>query len=134
MTPERVLPKPTDAELSILRVLWVRGASTVREVHDVMAEHRSLAYTTTLKLLQIMTTKGLTEREAEGRLHRYRASRAKETTQQHLVSDLLERGFGGSASKLVMQALAARPASREELAEIRQLLATAEKKQERDDA
>lgn len=132
MTAERAVPKPTDAELSILRVLWTRGASTVREVHEVMAEHRSLAYTTTLKLLQIMTTKGLTAREAEGRLHRYRASRAEETTQRHLVTDLLERGFGGSASKLVMQALAARPASRDEIAEIRRLLATAE--EERDDA
>lgn len=132
MTVEPTVPKPTDAELSILRVLWARGASTVREVHDVMAEHRSLAYTTTLKLLQIMTTKGLTKREAEGRLHRYRASRAEETTLQHLVTDLLERGFGGSASKLVMQALAARPASSDEIAEIRQLLATAE--EERNDA
>ena len=126
------LPRPTDAALAILRVLWSRGASTVREVHDVLAADRSFAYTTTLKLLQIMTGKGLTTRAAEGRLHRYAASRAQEETQRHLVTDLLERGFGGSASKLVMQALAVRPASRDELAELRELLATAELEQERD--
>ncbi len=130
--PKTTLPKPTDAELSILRVLWSRGASTVREVHEVLERERSAAYTTTLKLLQIMTTKGLTTRTAEGRGHRYEASLPEEATQQHLIGDLLDRGFGGSASKLVMQALAARPASAEELAEIRQLLDDAAANQKRD--
>jgi predicted transcriptional regulator len=131
MTKNATLPRPTDAELSILRVLWAHGDSTVREVHDVLAQHRSLAYTTTLKLLQIMTAKGLTTRQAEGRVHRYSASLAEEATQQHLVSDLLERAFGGSASKLVMQALATRPASPEEIEDIRKLLRDSERKKER---
>ncbi len=126
------LPRPTDAELSILRVLWNRGASTVREVHESLERERSVAYTTTLKLMQIMTTKGLTTRRVEGRVHRYEASLPEAATQRHLIGDLLDRGFGGSASKLVMQALAARPASAEELAEIRQLLDDAAADQERD--
>jgi len=126
------VPKPTDAELSILRVLWARGASTVREVHDILSEHRAFAYTTTLKLLQIMTAKGLTTREAHGRTHRYEASLAESETQRRLVGDLVERAFGGSASKLVMQALATRPASPEEIKEIRRLLAETEGEQERE--
>ena len=134
MTRKTVVPRPTDAELLILRVLWAQGASTVREVHDVLAEHRSLAYTTTLKLLQIMTAKGLTTREAQGRVHRYRPSLAEDETQRRLVDDLLERAFGGSASKLVMQALATQPASPDEIKEIRRLLADTERAQERDDA
>lgn len=117
------VPKPTDAELAILRVLWERGPCTVRQVYDVLSERRDFAYTTTLKLLQLMTEKGITVREEEGRIHLYRAGFAKEDTQQRLVSDLLERAFGGSSAKLVMQALAAKPASAEELQEIRQLLA-----------
>ena len=117
------VPKPTDAELAILRVLWERGPSTVRQVHDVLSEQRDFAYTTTLKLLQLMTEKGITVREEEGRIHLYRAGFAQEDTQQRLVADLLERAFGGSSAKLVVQALAAKPASAEELQEIRQLLA-----------
>lgn len=117
-------PKPTDAELAILRVLWTRGASTVREVHDDMASAaRSVAYTTTLKTLQIMTEKGLTVREDHRGQHRYRPRHAEEETQRRLVSDLLDRAFGGSTSKLVVQALASRRASPEELREIRRLLA-----------
>ncbi len=134
MTQKTVVPKPTDAELSILRVLWARGASTVREVHEVLSEHRSLAYTTTLKLLQIMTAKGLTTREAEGRVHRYQPSLAEDETQRRLVGDLLERAFGGSASTLVMQALASRRTSPDELKEIRRLLAAKAREQERDDS
>jgi BlaI family penicillinase repressor len=117
------VPKPTDAELGILRVLWDRGPSTVRQVHDVLSEHRDFAYTTTLKLLQLMTEKGITVREEDGRIHLYRAGFAQEDTQQRLVADLLDRAFGGSAAKLVVQALAAKPASAEELQQIRQLLA-----------
>jgi len=119
----RPTPRPTDAELAILRVLWERGPSTVRQVHDVLSVEREFAYTTTLKLLQLMTEKGVTVREEDGRVHLYRARVAQEETQRHLVRDLLDRAFGGSASQLVMQALAAKPASLEELQEIRRLLA-----------
>ena len=132
MTKKTAVPKPTDAELSILSVLWERGASTVREVHDIMTAHRSLANTTTLKLLQNMTAKGLTTREPEGRAHRYAATLAEEETQRRIVGDLLERGFGGSASKLIMQAVAAKRASRDEIRDIRQLLVEAEQERERD--
>ena len=121
MTPAAP-PRPTDAELAILRVLWERGPSTVREVHGVAARGRQLAYTTTLKLLQIMTEKGLTTREAEGQLHRYRARQTEQATQRRLVRDLLDRAFGGSTSQLVLQALASRKASPEELRTIRRLL------------
>ena len=126
------VPKPTDAELAILRVLWDRGPSTVRQVYDVLSQQRDFAYTTTLKLLQLMTEKGITVRAEEGRVHVYRAGFAQEDTQQRLVSDLLDRAFGGSSAKLVMQALAAKPASAEELREIRQLLAEHGKEKDRD--
>jgi predicted transcriptional regulator len=115
-------PRPTDAELAILRVLWQRGPSTVREVTEVLAARREVGYTTALKLLQIMTDKGLVRRDEARRTHVYAARRSEEQTQRQLVGDLLERAFGGSAQKLVMQALAARRASPEELAEIRRLL------------
>jgi BlaI family transcriptional regulator, penicillinase repressor len=120
--PKSDIPKPTDAELAILRVLRNRGPSTVRQVHDVLAADRDFVYTTTLKLLQIMTEKGLTEREEQGRIHVYRAREPEEATQRRLVGDLLQRAFGGSATKLVMQALASKPASEVELQEIRRLL------------
>ncbi len=114
--------RPTDAELEILRVLWDRGPSTVRQVHDVLSVDREFAYTTTLKLLQLMTEKGVAMREEDGRTHLYRAAVAQEETQRHLIRDLVDRAFGGSPSQLVMQALAAQPASPEELQEIRRLL------------
>jgi BlaI family penicillinase repressor len=115
-------PRPTDAELAILRVLWDRGPSTVRQVHDVLGRERPAAYTTALKLLQIMTEKGLVRRDETDRTHIYHAKLSEEQTQRQLVRDLLERAFGGSASKLVMQALAAKRASAEELGEIRKLI------------
>jgi BlaI family transcriptional regulator, penicillinase repressor len=115
-------PKPTDAELAILRVLWERGASTVRQVHEVVAAGRALAYTTTLKLLQIMTEKGLVRRQELGRGHLYQARYGEEETQRRLVDDLLDRAFGGSAAKLVLQALAATRATPEERRQIRDLL------------
>jgi len=118
----RPLPRPTDAELDILRVLWARGPSTVRQVHDVLSENRDFAYTTTLKLLQIMVEKGLVRRDEATRSHVYEASVPAATTQRQLVSDLLDKAFGGSAQQLVLHALAAKPASRAELAEIRRLL------------
>ena len=115
-------PRPTDAELAILRVLWERGPSTVRQVHDVLSRDRPAAYTTALKLLQIMTEKGLVRRDDTDRTHVYQARLSEEQTQRQLVRDLLDRAFGGSASKLVMQALAARRATPEELGEIRRLI------------
>jgi len=124
----RPTPRPTDAEISILRVLWERGPSTVRQVHDVLSVDRDFAYTTTLKLLQLMTEKGVAIREEDGRVHLYRAAVAQEETQRHLIRDLVDRAFGGSPSQLVMQALAAKPASAEALREIRRLLKEHEEK------
>jgi predicted transcriptional regulator len=112
--------KPTDAELGILNVLWERGPSTVRQVAEVLG--REAGYTTVLKLLQIMTEKGLVTRDETARTHIYAAAYSEDQTQKQLVSDLLERAFGGSAAKLVLQALAANRATPEELAEIRKLL------------
>jgi BlaI family transcriptional regulator, penicillinase repressor len=112
--------RPTDAELGILRVLWARGPSTVREVAQEMG--RESAYTTILKLLQIMTEKGLVRRDESPRTHVYEAASSEGQTQQQLVRDLLDRVFDGSAAKLVMQALATKKASRKELDEIRKLL------------
>ncbi|MEO6235558.1 MAG: BlaI/MecI/CopY family transcriptional regulator [Vicinamibacterales bacterium] len=128
------VPRPTDAELAILRILWDRGPSTVRQVHDVLALERTAAYTTALKLLQIMTEKGLVERDERDRTHIYRARLSEETTQRQLVRHLLDRAFGGSSSKLVMQALATRRASAEELRDIRQAIDSARNEKEvRDD-
>jgi BlaI family transcriptional regulator, penicillinase repressor len=128
------VPRPTDAELAILRVLWERGPSTVRQVHDVLSRERPAAYTTALKLLQIMTEKGLVRRDESDRTHVYQARHTEEHTQRQLVRDLVDRAFGGSASKLVMQALAGRRASPEELGEIRKLIENAREGREvRDD-
>jgi predicted transcriptional regulator len=115
-------PKPTDAELAILRILWNRGPSTVRQVHEILAADRPAAYTTALKLLQIMTEKGLVDRDERDRTHVYRARLSEEITQRQLVRDLLERAFGGSSGKLVMQALATKRASAEELRDIRKAI------------
>ena len=112
--------KPTDAELGILRVLWERGPSTVRQVAEFLG--REAGYTTVLKLLQIMTEKKLVVRDEAARTHVYAAAYSEDQTQRQLVSDLLDRAFGGSAGKLVLQALAANRATPEELAEIRKLL------------
>jgi predicted transcriptional regulator len=114
--------KPTDAELGILQVLWMRGPSSVREVAEVMG--RQEAYTTVLKLLQIMTEKRLVRRRESGRLHVYAAAYSEDQTQQQLVRDLLRRAFDGSAARLVLQALATGKASPEELTEIQRLLDT----------
>jgi BlaI family transcriptional regulator, penicillinase repressor len=112
-------PRPTDAELAILRILWDRGPSTVRQVHEILGRERQAAYTTALKLLQIMTEKGLVERDERDRTHIYRARLSEETTQRQLVRDLVDRAFAGSSSKLVLQALATKRASAEELRDIR---------------
>jgi BlaI family transcriptional regulator, penicillinase repressor len=115
-------PRPTDAELAILRILWDRGPSTVRQVHEILGRDRQAAYTTALKLLQIMTEKGLVERDERDRTHIYRARLSEETTQRQLVRDLVDRAFAGSSSKLVMQALATKRASAEELRDIRKAI------------
>jgi predicted transcriptional regulator len=112
--------KPTDAELAILRVLWTRGPSTVRDVAEAMG--REGAYTTVLKLMQIMTDKGLVKRDDSTRSHVYTAASSQDKMQTQLVTDLLDKVFAGSAAKLVLQALDAGKASPEELAEIRKLL------------
>jgi predicted transcriptional regulator len=116
------LPRPTDAELEILNVLWRKGPSTVREVHDEISKTRATGYTSVLKVMQIMGGKGLVEREERQRLHVYRATAAEEETQGALVRDLLERAFGGSAAKLVMQALSSERASDEDRDMIRKML------------
>jgi predicted transcriptional regulator len=113
--------KPTDAELGILRVLWARGPSTVREVATELG--RDAGYTTILKLLQIMTEKRLVRRDESSRTHIYEAAFTQDQTERQLVADLLDRVFDGSAAKLVLQALASSKASPEELDEIRKLIA-----------
>jgi predicted transcriptional regulator len=121
--------RPTDAELAVLRVLWAQGPSTVREVHTAMSGRRTVAYTTTLKVLQVMTAKGLTVREERGLQHVYRPKHAEQQMQRRLVRDLLDRAFGGSTAQFVLQALASRKTSREELDEIRRLLDGHEKEE-----
>ena len=119
---EKTTPRPTDAELAILRVLWERGPSTVREVQGRLNRTRPTGYTTALKIMQIMTDKGLLRRDESQRAHVYRPALAEAETQRRLVGDLIDRAFGGSPSQLVMQALSAKRASAEELSQIRRLL------------
>ena len=121
------IPKPTEAELAILQVLWSRGPSTVRTVHEAISRRRQTGYTTTLKLMQIMAEKGLVTRDESLRSHVYTAHVSRDRTQKQLVRNLLDQAFDGSAKKLVLQALSAKRASAEELAEIRQLLDSLEK-------
>ncbi len=120
--PKPTVARPTDAELAILRVLWERGPSTVREVHEALPPGRRVGYTTILKLLQIMTDKRLVCRDETARAHVYEAGAPRAETEGQLVGDLLERAFGGSAERLVMRALSSKKASSAELARIRQLL------------
>ena len=120
--------RPTDAELAILRVLWGRGASTVRQVFEVLSAEKALGYTTVLKMLQIMNEKGLVKRDATDRVHVFSTTQTQTQTQRHMLDDLLDKAFGGSSTRLVMQALATRKASREDLVEIRKMLDQAEGK------
>jgi predicted transcriptional regulator len=122
------LPKPTEGELELLRVLWTKGSATVRELHDAVSQQRALGYTTVLKLLQIMTEKGLVQRAEAGRAHVYRTTASQKETQSQLLRDLSERLFSGSATQLAMHALAMEPASSDELKEIQKLI---DRKQER---
>ena len=121
--------KPTASELEILRVLWTRGPSTVRDVHDSLSEKKALGYTTVLKLLQIMTTKGTVRRNETQRAHVYEACLPAEHTKRQLAGDMLQRVFEGSASQLMMHALAGSKASREEIKELRGMLDEYEKKE-----
>ena len=118
----RKSPRPTDRELTILRILWDKGPSTVREVNEAMNEDGSTGYTTTLKLMQIMVEKGLVLRDESQFKHVYRPALTEEKAQKQLVGDLLDRAFSGSAEKLVMRALSAKKVSAKELASIRKML------------
>jgi predicted transcriptional regulator len=121
-------PKPTASELQILHVLWERGPSTVREVHQALNEKRPIGYTSVLKLMQIMTAKGTLRRNEEQRAHVYEAVQPAEKTKRELALDVLQRVFDGSASQLMMHALADRKASKEEVDELRRLLNDYERK------
>jgi predicted transcriptional regulator len=114
--------KPTAAELQILQVLWERGPSTVRYVHEALKAEKDLGYTTVLKLMQIMTTKGLVRRNEDQRAHVYEAQQPAEKTKRQLAADMLERVFDGSARELMLHALAAQRSSRQEIEELRNLL------------
>lgn len=120
-------PRPTDAELEILTVLWSRGPSTVRQVHESISRRKPTQYSTVLKFMQIMSEKGLVRRDEKERAHIYEAAQPREWTQQRLAGDLLQRAFGGSAKNLLVGALSARKASKQELAELRNLLDDYEK-------
>ena len=113
---------PTDKELAILGILWKNGASTVRQVNDEMNKQQRTGYTTTLKLMQIMTEKGLVVRDDSKFQHVYKAAVSEEKTQNQVVGDLLEKVFSGSAEKLVMRALSAKKVSTEELAKIKKMI------------
>jgi predicted transcriptional regulator len=123
---DRQPPRPTDSELAILGVLWERGPSTVRDVHEALNKDGATGYTTVLKILQIMTEKRLVVRDETERAHVYESRYGEQKTQRQLLADLAERAFGGSATKLVMQALSGRKASASELTAIRELLDTLE--------
>ena len=119
---DKPTPRPTDAELAILRVLWELGPSTVREVHEALSPTHDTGYTTVLKLLQIMTDKRLVVRDESQRAHVYAARESEQRTQRQLIGDLIDRAFGGSPAKLVMQALSGTQATAEELDAIRRML------------
>ena len=126
---QKPIPKPTESELEILQVLWQRGPSTVRFVNDQLSQKRDVGYTTTLKILQLMLDKGLVLREDDSKTHVYQAAVREEETQGLLLDRFVESAFGGSAMKLVMQALGNRHTSVEELAQIRSLLDNMENQQ-----
>ena len=121
-------PKPTASELEILHILWERGPSTVREVHEALSAHKPVGYTSVLKLMQIMTAKGTVRRDEQQRAHVYEAVQPAEKTKRQLAADVLQRVFDGSASELMMHALAGRKTSKEEVEELRRLLDEYERK------
>ena len=115
-------PRPTDAELEVLAVLWSIGPATVRQVHEVILQRRPAQYSTILKFMQIMADKGLVLRNEEQRAHIYQAAHPREWTQQQLAGHLLERAFSGSAKALLIGALSAKKTTKAELAELRKLV------------
>jgi BlaI family transcriptional regulator, penicillinase repressor len=119
--------KPTDSELEILNILWEKGPSTVRDIHEVLEKNKEAGYTTTLKLMQIMHEKGLVKRDERAKSHVYTANISQDKTQKHLVKRMIDNVFNGSASQLVMQALGNHKASDEELKEIKRYLEAIEK-------
>lgn len=119
---------PTPSELAILQILWHRGASTVREIHSVLSETKEVGYTSALKLLQIMTAKGLVKRTEDNRAHVYEANQPAEKTKQQFATDVLQRVFRGSTSQLMQHALAGRRSSKKEIEELRKLLDEYERK------
>ena len=125
---QKSTPKPTVMELAILRVLWERGPSTVRDVHEVLDGAKPTGYTTVLKLLQIMTAKGTVVRNEDARAHVYEARLPAENTKRQLVSDLVQRAFAGSASQLMMHALSGKKTTPAEIDEIRRMLDEHERK------
>jgi predicted transcriptional regulator len=124
-TPITSPPRPSDSELSILQVLWQRGPSTVRQVHEVL--ERETGYTTIMKLMQIMAEKGLVERDEENRAHLYHAAVKQEAIEKGLVRRMLDNAFAGSAAKLAMRALSTKKPSAKELSELRTLIDSLEK-------
>lgn len=118
----RSLPRPTEGELELLRILWEKGPATVRDLHAEVSQHRPLGYTSVLKLLQIMTEKGLVEREEAGKAHVYRTAATQEETQTQLLRDISERLFSGSAAQLAMHALAMEPVNDRDLDDLRNLI------------
>ncbi|UYQ94284.1 BlaI/MecI/CopY family transcriptional regulator [Chitinophaga horti] len=122
--------KPTESELEILGILWEKGPSTVRDVHEILEQRKEAGYTTTLKLMQIMHDKGLLSRDTSSKTHIYQALVSQEKTQQQLLNKMIDTVFNGSASQLVMQALGHHRSSPEELDAIRRYLSDMEKKQE----
>ena len=117
------VPKPTESELAILQVLWNKGQASVREVHEVLSEHKNSGYTTTLKLMQIMHEKGIVSRDDSNKVHIYRPAISRENTQQHLVGKMIDTLFGGNSSQLVLQALGNHVPNAVELQEIEALIA-----------
>ncbi len=115
--------KPTESELAILQVLWNKGQASVREVHEVLSEHKNAGYTTTLKLMQIMHEKGIVSRDDSSKVHIYRPNISRENTQQQIVGKMIHTLFGGSSSQLVLQALGNHSPNAAELEEIEALIA-----------
>lgn len=114
--------KPTESELEILQVLWKKTTATVRDVHEELAKHKDVGYTTTLKLMQIMHEKGIVKRDASLRTHVYQSAVNRENTQKRLLNKMIDNLFGGSTTQLVLQALGENKATPEEIEKIQRLL------------
>jgi BlaI family transcriptional regulator, penicillinase repressor len=124
-------PSPTPAELGILQVLWTRGPATVRQIHNVMRAQRAIGYSTTLKMVQIMTEKGLLLKDESVRPQVFKSARPQKQTQLQLIDELIQRAFSGSASKLVLRAASAKRITPRELAEIKEMIETAKQRKDR---